>query len=286
MANILLTGIATLDIINHVADYPNEDGEVRALTQDSRRGGNAANTATILSQYRHSCTLACTLADDSSGQFILNDLRKRDIHFHSSMMIPGATPTSYITLNQNNGSRTIVHYRDLPELTFEQFQTLDLSLFDWFHFEGRNAEQTAIMMQDARGFNKPISLEAEKDRPDLDQLFPLADIIMLSRPYATLKGFDHPESFLMTMAQRLPNKILICSWGNRGAWGYQGSAVLHSPAFPPHKIIDTLGAGDTFNAGIIHGLLEQQELSDALQTACRLAGKKCGQHGFEQLVDA
>ncbi|MFW2373923.1 MAG: PfkB family carbohydrate kinase [Gammaproteobacteria bacterium] len=285
MAKILLTGIATLDIINHVTHYPNEDDEVRALTQDSRRGGNAANTAAILSQYLHSCTLACTLADDSSGQFILNDLRKRDIKFHPSLMIPGATPTSYISLNQSNGSRTIVHYRDLAELTFEQFQSLDLSGFDWFHFEGRNIEHTALMMQHVTGFNKPISLEAEKNRPGLQNLFPLADVILFSKPYARHNGFDHPESFLINIAQGLADKILICSWGEQGAWGLKGSPVLHSPAFKPHKIIDTIGAGDSFNAGIIHGLLEQQNLSEALQTACRLAGKKCGQYGFEQLVE-
>ena len=284
MTNILLTGIATLDIINYVTDYPNEDDEIRALAQDYRRGGNAANTAAVLSQYPYSCTLACTLADDRSGQFILDDLRSCDITFDRSMLLPGTTPTSCITLNQSNGSRTIVHYRDLPELSFTQFQALDLSVFDWFHFEGRNINQTSLMMQYARHFNKPISLEAEKDRPDLEQLFPLADIIMFSRPYTILNGFDHPEPFLKHMYQHLHQQTLTCSWGDQGAWGINHSSVLHSPAFSPDIIIDTIGAGDTFNAGIIHGFLQQQDLNEALQNACRLAGKKCGQAGFEFLV--
>ena len=286
MAKILLTGIATLDIINYVADYPDEDEEIRALSQDYCRGGNAANTASVLSQYLHQCQLACTLANDGSGQFILNDLNQRGIGFNPVMIIDGSTPTSYITVNQSNGSRTIVHYRDLAELNFKQFKRVDLADFDWFHFEGRNVEQTALMMEHVRRFNKPISLEAEKHRPDLECLFPLADIIQYSRPYARMQGFDHAEPFLLQQSQTFPEKLLSCSWGDQGAWGIEHGTVHHSPAYAADKIIDTLGAGDTFNAGIIHALLEQQGLSEALQNACRLAGKKCGQTGFDFLVDA
>lgn len=285
MANILITGIATLDIINQVSDYPEEDDEIRALAQDYRRGGNAANTAAVLRQYQHSCTLACTLANDNSGQFILSDLRKHNIGFDSSMCIEGSTPTSYIVLSQSSGSRTIVHYRDLPELSFDQFKTLDLSVFDWFHFEGRNIEQTALMMQHARSFNKPISMEVEKERPGLERLLSMADIIMFSKPYATGQGFIHPEQLFKHMAQHLNNQSLTCSWGDQGAWGLEHTTLSHSPAFPPEEIIDTIGAGDTFNAGIIHAFLQQQGMPDALHDACRLAGKKCGQTGFDLLVD-
>lgn len=30
--------------------------------------------------------------------------------------------------------------------------------------------------------------------------------------------------------------------------------VIHSPAFPPDAIVDTLGAGDTFNASVMFAL--------------------------------
>ncbi|MDO7667563.1 MAG: PfkB family carbohydrate kinase, partial [Pseudomonadota bacterium] len=74
MAKILAIGIATLDIINTVESYPDEDSEQRALSQHQTRGGNATNTLTVLSQLGHHCTWAGVLIDEPDSQVIQHDL--------------------------------------------------------------------------------------------------------------------------------------------------------------------------------------------------------------------
>jgi ketohexokinase len=287
MANILVTGIATLDIINRVAHYPREDEELRAEQQYLRRGGNASNTCSVLRQLGDACQFAGTLADDMAGRFLRADIEQTGIQFSADMMIAnGSTPTSYITLNATNGSRTIVHYRDLPELSSRQFEQLDLSSFDWFHFEGRNTEHSRYMMRRAAASGKPLSLEVEKPRDELDSLMEQAGVIMFSRAFAQNQGFIDASTCLRHYAERYPRALLTCSWGEQGAWGWHAGQLLHSPAFPPAQIIDTIGAGDTFNAGLIHSLNRHGDLSEALAFACRLAGKKCGQTGFDRLGTA
>lgn len=48
---------------------------------------------------------------------------------------------------------------------------------------------------------------------------------------------------------------LICAWGEEGASARAAcGTVVRSPAYPPERVIDTLGAGDTFNAAVLYYL--------------------------------
>ncbi len=285
---ILGIGIATLDIINTVDDYPVEDSEVRALSQEQRRGGNATNTLTILAQQGHQCSWAGILASEPNTQYIIDDLEGNGINYqYCRDATGGGMPTSYITLNRRNGSRTIIHYRDLPEFGFQDFRAIDLAPFDWVHFEGRNVTETRKMLERcaAEHPSLPRSLEVEKARPGIETLFPLANLLLFSKNYANYCGFSDGSAFLRFVRQQEPHPILICAWGNQGAsaMGTDGS-VFASRAYPPGRMVDTTGAGDVFNAGIIDGLIRNRKLPSTLSAACRLAGYKCGIAGINGLI--
>lgn len=284
MSHILLTGIVVLDIINHLDSYPKEDSEVRAIKQQSRRGGNASNTATILSQLNHNCILAASLSNDSSGQFLRKDIEDNGIQLAiSSASHEYTSPTSYITLNRANGSRSIIHYRNLPELTFDQFDKINLEAVNWYHFEGRNVNETRQMMQKSHHFNKTISLEIEKDRDGIDALIPLANIIYFSRPFAQSRNLLEARDCLKYFNSLYPDKVLVCTWGTEGAYAMHNNVEFFSPAFHIEKSIDTIGAGDTFNAGFIHAQINKFSIQDSLVYACKLAGLKCAKSGLSNL---
>lgn len=283
MSAILAIGIATLDIINTTDGYPAEDAEVRAVSQRVSRGGNATNTLVVLSQLGHRCTWGGVWVNEPDGQRILEDLSYYRIDMSKCRVVSnGKVPTSYIILNQRTGSRTIVHYRNLPEFSLADFQRIDLGQFDWLHFEGRTVAETARMLQWARQLcpTLPISVEIEKPRPQIEQLFN-ADVLLFSQVFAEYQGYTEASTFLQAMRQQAPQASLVCAWGTAGGYVLTTTGTfLHSPAYPPAQVIDTLGAGDTFNAGIIDGLCRKQDLATALNQACRLAGKKCGQVGL------
>ncbi len=285
MANILAVGIATIDIINTIEAYPAEDSEVRASGQQRCRGGNATNTLVVLSQLGHQCRWAGVLVNEPDADIVLADLKKHHVDTQDCRYLnQGKMPTSYISRSEKTGSRSIVHYRDLPEFGFDDFQRIDFTNIDWVHFEGRNISETLHMLQwlSQHHPSLPCSLEAEKPRDNIEQLFTHPSLILFSKQYATHHGYDDPAKFLMET--KLPNNTLAtCAWGDAGAWARdpQGE-ISHRPATHTNTK-DTLGAGDTFNAGIIHALLKQQNIAAALHTACQLAGEKCGQLGFDNL---
>lgn len=290
MARILCIGIATLDIINSVDDYPAEDAEVRARSQRICRGGNAANSAVVLAQLGHHCSWAGVLNADADGDLIRADLHQYKIDTHHSTRHSGArTPTSYITHNRRNGSRTIVHYRDLPEYSLDSFSHIDLSDYDWLHFEGRHCQETMRMLRLARQRQPqlPVSIEIEKNRPNIETLFELADLLLFSHSFALQQGYQDGNAFLLAMCKQAPQSDLVCTWGDKGAWALDKDnskiQAHYSPAFPPPQLIDTLAAGDTFNAAIIDARCHGLPWTDALTAACQLAGRKCGLEGLNIL---
>ena len=79
---------------------------------------------------------------------------------------------------------------------------------------------------------------------------------------------------------------MLCAWGEEGADGISPEGGVHSDAYHPEKVIDTLGAGDTFNAGVIYSLYKGLTLQDTVNFACFLAGIKCGMYGYSGLAKA
>lgn len=286
VARILGIGIATLDIVNELDSYPAEDEEVRALAQHVRRGGNATNTLVVLSQLGHACRWGGVLVDEPDGDRIRADLQRHGIDFSGCRRLTeGKVPTSYIVLSRRTGSRTIVHHRDLPEFDYEDFARLPLDV-DWLHLEGRNIPEARRMLDRARSLRAglPCSLEVEKPRPEIESVLHLPEVLMFSRAFAVHVGRDDPEAFLAWARERAPGALLFCGWGSAGAWALDRTDRLHhAPAAVPPRVVDTIGAGDVLNAGIIDGLLRQAPVARVLERAVALAGHKCGRYGLEGL---
>ncbi|XP_050989946.1 ketohexokinase isoform X6 [Labeo rohita] len=180
---------------------------------------------------------------------------------------------------------------NLPDVSVEDFSKVDLSQYKWIHWEGRNADEQVKMIERVREYNSKqeeknritISVEIEKIREPLYQLFPLGDLVFVSKDVAQHFGFTSAAAALKGFCGRLrKGATLICAWAEKGAdaMGPDG-VIIHSDAFPPEKLVDTLGAGDTFNASMIYSLSNGGSLQDALTFGCQIAGKKCGVHGYD-----
>jgi ketohexokinase len=285
LARILVTGIATVDHVLDVADYPPEDAEVRALASSTRPGGNAANTAYVLAQAGHRVALAAVVAAGPEGDMLLGWLEGRGIGVACCVRRPGCAPTSHVMRSRATGSRTIVHHRDLPELDAAAFRRNDLTGYDWFHFEGRNPAELPGMLRAARraAVDQPLSLELEKFREGLEHAFPLGDVLMFSRNWAEAGGATDPEAFIAAAARARPEQVQTLTWGRRGAWLAHRGQVFHGAPRAGLEVRDSLGAGDTFNAGLIHALVSGEPPERALERAVRLAERKLGQPGLDGL---
>ena len=141
-------------------------------------------------------------------------------------------PTSYITLNQGTGSRTIVHYRDLPEFSFASFQRIPLSDFDWLHFEGRNIPETLQMLQYIRQYfpQLTVSLEVEKSRIAIASLFDKVDVLLFAQGFARVQGYVDAFNFLSAMRRYTAHAQLVCAWGAVGGYALDKTGTFYANA--------------------------------------------------------
>ncbi|XP_044208474.1 ketohexokinase isoform X4 [Thunnus albacares] len=294
---ILCVGLVCLDIINVVDKYPEEDTDSRCLSQRWQRGGNASNSCTVLSLLGAPCAFMGSLTAGPVANFIVDDFSRRAVDISAVVwQVKGQTPCACCVVCPSSGSRTVVlSDTNLPDATANDFSKVDLRQFKWIHWEGRNAEEQVKMIQRVELYNSTlpqqqkitISVEIEKTREALYQLFAHGDVVFISKDVARHFGFQSAQTALKGLYGRVKQgAVLICAWAEKGAdaLGPDGS-VVHSDAFPPETLVDTLGAGDTFNAAVIYKLANGGSLQDALTFGCRVAGSKCGFHGYDGIAE-
>ncbi|XP_031711628.1 ketohexokinase isoform X3 [Anarrhichthys ocellatus] len=294
---ILCVGLVCLDIINVVDKYPEEDTDSRCLSQRWQRGGNASNSCTVLSLLGAPSAFMGSLSAGPVADFIMADFSRCAVDVSAVVwQMEGQTPSACCVVCPSSGSRTVLLYdTNLPDVTAEEFSKVDLHQFKWIHLEGRNAEDQVKMIQQVVMFNSTlprqqritVSVEIEKTREPLYQLFPHGDVVFVSKDVAHHFGFLSAEAALKGLYSRVKQgAVLVCAWAEKGAdaLGPDGS-VVHSDAFPPEALVDTLGAGDTFNSAVIYTLSNGGSLQDALTFGCRVAGRKCGFHGYDGIAE-
>ncbi|XP_058143733.1 ketohexokinase isoform X1 [Dasypus novemcinctus] len=277
----------------HVADFVLDD--FRRYSVDLRY---------TVPQTRGSVPTSTVIINEASGSrtilhaysFLVADFGRRGVDVSQvAWQSTGETPCSCCIVNSANGSRTILLFdTNLPDVSAEDFEKVDLSRFKWIHIEGRNASEQVKMLQRIEEHNSrqplgqriQMSVEVEKPREELFQLFGYGDVVFVSKDVARHLGFQAAADALRGLYGRVRKGAwLVCAWAEEGAdaLGPDGR-LLHSDAFPPPRLVDTLGAGDTFNAAVIFSLSQGQKMQEALRFGCQVAGRKCGLQGFDGIV--
>ena len=297
---ILVVGLTCIDIKNVVDHFPMEDEDMRTISQTWTPGGNAVNTSCVLAQHNNfQVDLLSGLSSRKEHAFILDELQKASVNIDLCAYHDFLLPTSTCILNLKTGSRTILCCRnDFPLLRLEDFFKVNINDYYWIHFEGRDfpdiGEMINIVINKRGASNKPVisgEMEKVKRMSDLDRyVLPTVDVLVVSKDIAHGKNYKSALETVEAISSNkgIEAKFIICPWGDKGAAGAQivenEWKFYECNADTTQNVVDTLGAGDTFNAGVIISLMQGMNCLDSIQYACKLAGKKCGQIGFQSLV--
>ncbi|CAD7087284.1 unnamed protein product [Hermetia illucens] len=290
---ILCVGMCVLDIIHVCEQYPQEDTDKRCLRGHWQRGGNASNNCTVLRQLGSNCEFLGVISAAKSFQYINDDCRERGISNANCPQVEKNPPFSSVILNLETHSRTIIHCNDnFPILRYDDFKRVNLDKYKWIHFEGRNPDETTRMIERIIDYNREtkssikISMELEKMKEELLVLANAVDYVFLGKDISMHLGWKKAKEAVHQLRNRIDNKrcIIICTWGAEGCTILdEKDHFEHVPAYPPEKIVDTLGAGDTFCAAVIHFLSKGRTVRDSVELGNKVAGFKLSAFGYDHI---
>jgi fructokinase len=109
-----------------------------------------------------------------------------------------------------------------------------------------------------------------------DELATLASLLNL--------GSTDEATALRAMRERYDLELVCLTRGADGCRVETATETIEEPGIPV-KVIDTIGAGDSFTAGLLVSVLEGRPLREAVARANRLAARVAGSKGGTPVID-
>ncbi len=289
--DLLVAGDAVPDVI--VGDVAGEIAFGQAETIVERGtltvGGSSAIMACAAARLGLRVAFVGVFGDDPAGRFMLEELRARGVDASASVVLPDRSTgltTHLVRPGAERDRAMLTSPGCVGELTASMVRHALLTSTRHLHVGSffllpRLATSLSAVFAEARGSGISTSLDPQGDwdgrwKGGLLEALGETDLYFPNRSeaFATAlslggdhRGGDDLERILETLAALGPLPVVKC--GSQGAVALVDHAVVHVSALSVGPM-DTIGAGDSFDAGYVFGFLEGWPVDRclALAAAC------------------
>jgi len=262
--------------IMHLLDDKQRETVLKALGSEPlafAAGGDTPNVMVNLALLGTSSAFSGKVGDDDFG--LRYETRLSECGVTSGLSFGKGTTGSSIIMVHPDGERTMGTYlgmcrafepKDVSRPFIMQSEALFFSGYLWDTPSQKDAIQLALST--ARGVHHLIIFDAadpfavNRYRDDFLMLLDQhVDIAFANADEARgLFGSDNLETCARSLAKIVPCGAV--KLGAEGAWVFLNGELAKVPSFAVDKVVDTTGAGDSFAAGFIHGLLSRAKKPD------------------------
>ncbi len=243
-------------------------------------GGSSVNVLKGLSKLGHHCTLVVKVGDDAAGQFFVNRLCDQGIHLLMEKM-PSPTGKSACLVTPN-GERTMRTFLGESGANANlDLNTCDFEMLNLFHLEGYQLKHHDLVnsaIELSRQNHALISIDlssfeiARAEKKFVDSLLDdgKIDILFANQDEALALTGLCPQEACKHLSSVC--KVAVVTMGEKGCFVQTGSEQIYFPAYSV-PVVDTIGAGDLFISGFLHGYLNQWPIEDCAWLGSLLASQ-------------
>jgi len=290
MFDILVAGEINPDLIL-TGDVTPEFGQVEKLvdTASLTIGSSSAIFACGAARLGLKVAFIGMCGDDVFGHFMLDEMSKRNVDVsHVIVRSDGQTGLSVILNNQSDRA-ILTHSGLIAELQASNIsdgllrQSKHLHVASYF-LQTKLQPDLPNLFRRAHSHGLTTSLDTNYDPAEqwlgFNELLSVTDIFLPNRNEALslTKAFD-----IESASERLTEKTKLTAikLGADGALACSNNGTFTVTSIPVN-VVDTVGAGDSFDAGFMYGYLNQWDLEKSLQLACVCGALSTQQAGGTQ----
>jgi len=272
MEKILVLGSINIDFVSFVSRYPQPGETLISNDFGIFQGGKGANQAIALAKLEVPTLMLGRVGKDILSDFALSSLRESGADTTGISKSPkNSTGSASIWVNAQ-GQNSIVIYPGANGEVDEDFIIQHEKFFDnasWFLTQFEIPLKSILL---ALKFAKKHGLKTVMDPAPVrevssNDIWELVDFLLPNE--IELRELTHTENILKAIhiLKSRGVKEVIVKLGNQGA-GYEDKGIFNLfPAVPVEQVVDTTGAGDCFIAGFLYGMLQQEEIAQAIKIA-------------------
>lgn len=232
--------------------------------------GNVVDTGVNLKKLGIPVSIISTTGSDENGAWMIQALEKE--HLDLSHLKTGNGPTAITYMDMDGLDRVHGEYVEgvLENIVFDEEDIRFAAEHDLVH--------TALWGKAEDALPK-IKKLAPKCRISFDYADRLDhELVEKTLPYVDYGFYSYHkerdsliEDFLKDKVSR-GMKIAVATFGEKGSLAYDGKQFYDGRIYPA-KVVNTVGAGDSFIAGFLYEVLQGSSVDKCLDTGARISAK-------------
>lgn len=268
-------------------------------------GGDTLNVIIAAARLGSSVAYLTKVGDDLFSKYLLNEWKGENVDISQILQLKNSFTGIYFIQLEKNGERSFQYYRKGSAASKMAPNDFDPSFFCQATVLYSSGITQALSVTNRRTVSK-IFMEFKKResmdkfvvydpnyRPNLwsndvtkareaqEEILPFTDIVMPSFPSdAPLANAQSPENIIYYYKKQGIDRTIV-KLGREGClFTEDGGKTLHRmPALRIPTVIDTTGAGDAFNGGVLAGLIRNYSIHDAIELGIIVSGLKVQRKG-------
>jgi len=251
--DIVGLGEIVLDWVTEIPHFPKPDEKIDALSENYFPGGVTANYLVAIARLGGKSGFIGAVGDDSYGDYLIEDFVKEHVDTtYIKKILDKKTPVNFIFVAK--GEKTIIqsHHMQTTKIESSDLNEAYIANSNLLHTTIIHQKVTEKAIEIAKKNNVKISIDLESQIAlrgwnNLKNVLLKADILLPNKEGAkSITNSNKPEKAAEILVKKgIP--IVIITLGSNGVLITTNEFQKMIPTYDINDILDTTGAGDTFN---------------------------------------